>query len=132
MKDAEVVKTEASFFAPKRKEVMPMNVLLSNFFIIIAQKNVKIYYERTIIKQGGREKRLIGSKRSFYGFTATRSMKSTMMRSEYLTCREARRIKGKTQRGKAAGMYGSSHGLCLTIRKRQNTQRKNRKNLRKG
>lgn len=27
MKDAEVVKTEASFFAPKRKEVVPMIVL---------------------------------------------------------------------------------------------------------
>lgn len=41
MKDAEVVKTEASFFVPKRKEVMPMIVLkalLLNFFIIIAWK----------------------------------------------------------------------------------------------
>ena len=41
MKDAEVVKTEASFFVPKRKEVMPMIVLkalLSNFFIIITWK----------------------------------------------------------------------------------------------
>lgn len=41
MKDAEVVKTEASFFVPKRKEVMPMIVLkalLSNFFIIITRE----------------------------------------------------------------------------------------------
>lgn len=41
MKDAEVVKTEASFFVPKRKGVMPMivlKVLLSNFFIIITRE----------------------------------------------------------------------------------------------